>query len=246
MMVVGNGARSQWDRAETVQGFSQSPPNETLIRFAEAERLRHPHIGRALDIGCGAARNAASLARLGWSVLGIDASAAMLRAARERAAREQVHDRLHTAVATMEHLPARDACFDLIVAHGIWNLARSGAQFRRAVQEAARVAAPGAGVFVFTFSRHTLPPGAAPVPGEEWVFTEFAQQPQCFLTAGQLLAECAAAGFEPDPAVPLAELNRPRPASLLTPAGPVIYQGAFRKTARAARSIDGFDDHSTR
>ncbi len=61
--------------------------------------------------------------------------------------------------APMEHLPVPDRAFDLVVAHGIWNLARSGPQFRLAVAEAARAARPGAGLFVFTFSRNALPAG---------------------------------------------------------------------------------------
>ena len=61
-------------------------------------------------------------------------------------------------LAPMERLPMRDASVDLIVAHGIWNLASSSSQFRAAVREAARVARPGAALFVFTFSRTTIGP----------------------------------------------------------------------------------------
>ena len=121
-----------------------------------------------------------------------------------------------------------------MIAHGIWNLARSAAELRRAVREAARVAAPGAPLFVFTFSRHTFPAEITPVAGEPFVFTEFSGQPQCFLTAEQLVAELADAGFSPDPAVPLTEYNRPAPGSRpvaaapATPSRPVIYEAAFR------------------
>jgi hypothetical protein len=124
-------------------------------------------------------------------------------------------------------LPVADRSVDLIVAHGIWNLAGSSAQFRRAVAEAGRVAAHGAALFVFTFSRNTLPPGVAPVAGETFVFTEFSGQPQCFLTADQLVAELSAAGFDADPAVPLTEYNRRGPGSL-TAGAPVIYEMSFR------------------
>ena len=96
-----------------------------------------------------------------------------------------------------------------------------------AVREAARVAAPGALLFVFTFSRHTLAPDAVPVPGESFVFTQFSGEPQCFLTGADLLSELGAAGFVPDPAVPLVEHNRPKPGSL-SGGAPVIYEGGFR------------------
>ena len=130
----------------------------------------------------------------------------------------------------MHALPVRDRSIDLIVAHGIWNLARSGAEFRGAVAEAARVAAPGAALFVFTFSRHTLPPDAAPIAGEAFVFTQFSGAPQVFLTRDQLLEEMREAGFHPDPALPIRELNLPPPGQVRVGGAPVIYEAAFRKT----------------
>ena len=113
----------------------------------------------------------------------------------------------------MDHLPLADGSCDLVIAHGIWNLARSAAEFRGAVREAARVAAPGAALFVFTFSRDTFPPETAPVAGEPFVFTQFSGQPQCFLTAEQLVGELAEVGFAPEPAVPLTEYNRAPPGA---------------------------------
>lgn len=218
---------SPWTAAATVAGFAQSPPNPVLMRFAEAERMRS---GRhaALDIGCGAARNAAPLAALGWRVLGVDTSEPMLACARARVAGDEGGaTRPVYARATMDALPVADGSVDLIVAHGIWNLAESAARFRRAVREAARAAAPGAALFVFTFSRHTLPSDARPVPGERFVFTQFSGQPQCFLTADELTAEMAAAGFHADAGVPVTEYNRPAPGVMRVGA-PVIYEAAFR------------------
>jgi hypothetical protein len=100
--------------------------------------------------------------------------------------------------------------------------------FRRAVREAARAAQPGAGLFVFTFSRNTLGPEVAPVAGEPFVFTRFSGHPQCFLTSDELTSELSAAGFVPDPALPLHELNRRQAGPLRTPGPPVIYEGLFR------------------
>jgi SAM-dependent methyltransferase len=218
-------AGSPWSTPETVAGFARSLPNDVLMQFA-ARELR-PGRARALDLGCGAGRNAVPLAGLGWDVVGTDLSWPMLAAAAGRAQQEAVSARVHLILAPMDHIPARDGTFDLVIAHGIWNLARSAAEFRRAVGEAARVAAPGAALFVFTFSRHTLPPDTAPVPGEPFVFTQFSGRPQCFLTGAQLVAELGAFGFLPDPGVPLTEHNRPRPGAL-SGGAPVIYEAAFR------------------
>jgi ubiquinone/menaquinone biosynthesis C-methylase UbiE len=215
-----------WSDAATVAGFAQSPPNQTLMRFA----LRRLESGkrRVLDIGCGAGRNAVPLARQGWLVTAVDLSWPMLRAAVERARVESVTRHLQVLSAPMECLPVRSAAMDFVVAHGIWNLARSTAQFRAAVREAARVCRPGAALFVFTFSRTTLPPDVTPVNGEDFVFTQFSSEPQCFLTADQLVSELEAAGFVLDPAVALTEHNRPPAGAMRVGGPPVIYEGTFR------------------
>ena len=210
-----------------VAGFAQSAPNATLMRFAAAERRAG---ARALDVGCGAARNALPLAVSGWRVIGTDLSWPMLSAAAARSDSRPPSGRLSFVLAPMERLPIHDRSMDLIVAHGIWNLARSAVQFRAAVREAARVARAGAALFVFTFSRTTLPPEAPPVPGEPFVFTQFSGEPQCFLTDAQLVAELEAAGFRPDPAVPLTEHNVPPPGAIRTGGPPVIYEGVFRRS----------------
>ena len=225
-------AGSPWSEPGTVAGFVQSPPNDALMRIA-TER-RHP-AGRLLDIGCGAGRNAVPLARAGWQVAGTDLSLPMLTAAAARVAADSLASRLRLVLAPMEHLPFASNAFDFVVAHGIWNLARSGPEFRAAVNEAARVARPGATLFLFTFSRNTLPDTAEPVSGESFVFTQFSGQPQCFLTAEQLVTELAAAGFLPDPSVPLRELNRPHGA-LSTRGAPVIYEGVFSADGPAGTS----------
>jgi SAM-dependent methyltransferase len=217
-----------------VAGFAQSAPNAVLLRFAERERGRRRGKARALDIGCGAARNAIPLIRLGWDVIGVDLSWPMLGAAAQRARQEQMGDRLHLVLAPMNQIPVRSQSVDLVIAHGIWNLARSAVEFRQALREAARVARPDAGLFVFTFSRNTCPAEATPAEGEPFVFTEFSGQPQCFLTESQLIDELGAAGFARDPDVPLMEYNRPRPGTLPVGTVPVLYEAAFRFRPRRA------------
>jgi len=226
---------SSWDRPETVASFARSAPNETLLRFAERERQR-ARTPLALDLGCGAGRNALPLARSGWHVVAADVSWPMIVATASRARAEHLGGCVHAIVATMDALPLRARSVDLVIAHGVWNLARSAAEFRRAVRDAARVAHPGAALFVFTFSRSTLPPDAEPVQGEPFVFTQFSGQPQCFLTEAQLVSELASAGFGPDPGVPLTEHNRPRPGSFPTATVPVIYEATFRRTGDGAAS----------
>ncbi len=217
-----------WTSPETVAGFARSSPNDVLVRYAAA--LRAAGGAMAVDIGCGAGRNAIPLALQGWDVLGTDLSWPMLEAGRERANRESPAQRVWFTHAPMEALPAGDNTADLVVAHGIWNLAESASQFRAAVREAARVARAGAGLFVFTFSRHTLPASAAPETGETFVFTQFSGRRQVFLTEEELREEMHAARFDPDPAVPVTEYNRRPSGALSAGTGPVIYEAAFRRS----------------
>jgi ubiquinone/menaquinone biosynthesis C-methylase UbiE len=216
---------SPWNQPGTVEGFVRSPPNGALLQVA-AREVRVS--ARLLDIGCGAGRNALPLATAGWEVVGTDASLPMLTAAAGRVADAQLAGRVRLVCAPMHQLPLSSDSFDFIVAHGIWNLARTGREFRMAVAEAARVARTGCALFVFTFSRRTVGESARPLPDESFVFTEFSGQPQCFLTEEQIVSELAAYGFESDPSLPLRELNRPPKGTLRTQPGPVIFEGLFR------------------
>jgi ubiquinone/menaquinone biosynthesis C-methylase UbiE len=200
------------------------------MRFAQAH-IQRVGAGRLLDLGCGAGRNAVPLAREGFEVLATDLSWPMLRAAARRLEEEGLGCRVQLALAPMDDVPAADRGFDVVVAHGIWNLARSATEFRRAVAEAARVARGGARLFVFTFSRNTLPPEIRPVAGEPFVFTQFSGEPQCFLTAEQLVRELGSVGFVPDPEVPLTEYNRPAPGAVRAAGPPVIYEALFTRVS---------------
>ena len=214
-----------WSDAARVSGFAQSPPNQALMELAAARRDADRE--RLLDIGCGAGRNAVPLVRQGWTVAAIDLSLGMLRAAQQRLAAEAPGHRLGVALAPMEQLPIASGSIDFIVAHGIWNLAHTTAQFRAAVLEAARVARPGASLFVFTFSRSTLPASDQPLPGERYVFTRFSGGPQIFLTIEELVEELAAAGFSPDPSVPIVEHNRRAQSAVYVGGAPVFIEGVF-------------------
>lgn len=221
-------AGSAWSDAGTVEGFVHSPPNAALMDIAS--RAFQPS-ARLLDIGCGAGRNAVPLARLGWRIVGADLSSAMLTAAASRRKTEALAN-VDLVLAAMDSLPLTTNTFDFVVAHGIWNLARSGDEFRRAVREAARVARRGATLFLFTFSRNTLPAAVEPVAGESFVFTQFSGRPQCFLTGEQIVNELAACAFEPDPSYPLRELNRRRTGELPQYSAPVIFEGVFSCTSK--------------
>jgi len=84
-------------------------PSPLLVEAAE---LLAP--GRALDLACGAGRNAIYLASLGWSVLAVDSSPAALGILRERAAAGGL--RIDARQADLEggEFAIEPASFDLI------------------------------------------------------------------------------------------------------------------------------------
>jgi len=70
-----------WDRHYSDASSLDFTPAPLLVEVAEMLPA-----GRALDLACGAGRNALHLARLGWSVTAVDRSAVAIGLLRERAA----------------------------------------------------------------------------------------------------------------------------------------------------------------
>lgn len=219
----------RWCEPGLVERFRTNAPNEVLMRYARRLQSAAAEPLLALDIGGGAGRNAVPLAQLGFHVVCVDLAGPMLRAAQIKRRQEETEDTVLLAQSPLAPLPFRDAQFDLIIAHGIWNLANSSLEFRSGVAEAARVAKPGARLFLFTFSRHTIPDEAAPVEGETFVFTQFNGEPCCFLREEEIIRELHEAGFERDSAGPLTEYNCPPPPYNAVQRPPVIYEGTFTR-----------------
>jgi ubiquinone/menaquinone biosynthesis C-methylase UbiE len=91
--------------------------------------------GDLLDAGMGAGRLLGELAGRGWTVSGLDASAEMVEAARERL--PEAAGRFH--VGPIEHLPFPDGSFDVVTATGVLEYTL----VTPALAEAVRVLRPG-------------------------------------------------------------------------------------------------------
>ena len=111
-------------------------------------------VGRLLDVGTGTGRLLEVLSARADSVVGVDASRAMLALARGRLARMRLDGATEAAVrqGDMYRLPFPDGMFDAAVMHMLLHHADDPAA---AVAEAARVLAPGGRLVVIDFSPHT-------------------------------------------------------------------------------------------
>jgi SAM-dependent methyltransferase len=125
-------AYSPW-RASELGAITEQLERQLILELVGDDPGR-----RMLDIGCGDGEFALELKRRGAAVVGIDASAEMIDAARARAARESADVRFEVAVA--ERLPFADGQFDLVTAITILCFVADAAPV---FQEIARVMRPG-------------------------------------------------------------------------------------------------------
>ncbi len=143
---------SYFSHPETVLDYARAAVRLGL--WASEREVFTKHIPRescVLELGCGAARVSAALARDGWSdLVATDFSAAMVDAAREVCATLGVSDRVRCAVADATALPFDAGAFDAaIFAFNGLQMIPKAARREAAIREIARVLRPG-GVFVFT------------------------------------------------------------------------------------------------
>src|SRR5689334_10503914 len=96
-----------WELSYSKASNLASDPEALLVLVPEL-----PAPGRALDLACGAGRNAIYLARLGWRVTAVDSSPAAIARLRERAEGLPVESR----VADLERgeFPIEPHGYDLI------------------------------------------------------------------------------------------------------------------------------------
>jgi len=105
--------------------------------------------GRALDIGTGPGQIVIKLAQRlrGWSFVGVDRSAGMIRQARESlgAGEEAVRGRVKFEIADGNQLPFPDRSFELVMCNSVLHhLAEPG----KLLSEMARLATPGGAILL--------------------------------------------------------------------------------------------------
>lgn len=134
-----NPARLDFLRDVAIRHFDRDP--RSLRPFAGLD---------AVDVGCGGGLVSEPLARMGFSVLGIDADARAITVAREHARLMGLADRISYAVATAEELAAEGRQFALVCC---LELVEHVPQPRRLIADLARLTRPGGLIILSTLNR---------------------------------------------------------------------------------------------
>jgi len=152
-----------WDTRYRTRGTSSDLPAEFLM-----EAIKDSKPGRALDLACGAGRNAVLLASRGWQVTGVDASSAGLKIAQSRTAALGLEIELIQADLETGEFQLEEQSFDLIIDffylhRALWPVIRTGLKI--------------GGVFVAEIHLQDITPGIKPM------------NPEFLLAPGELLSE---------------------------------------------------------
>ncbi len=162
MTTAADPSRERWNRRWAGERASAATtPSAFLI--AETEALPP---GRALDVACGAGRNAVWLARRGWRVTGVDFSDVALRAARELAAASGVEIEWIEADAVTWVPPGR--AYDLVT---VMYLQLPAHERRAALAHAAAAVRPGGTLLVVGHDRLNLTEGSGGPTQADVLFT---------------------------------------------------------------------------
>lgn len=158
-----------WERSETVERFAARDPDHRLRALVNL--YPGPSRVRVLDLGCAGGRNTVFLSALGFDVMAMDASSAMVEETRRRLVPLVGSGESSRRVrrGKMDRLSGlKDASVDLIVALGIYQSAASRKEWDRALAESSRVLARGGRILVATHTHRFDPEGKGlvPVPGE--------------------------------------------------------------------------------
>jgi SAM-dependent methyltransferase len=187
-----------WESAENVERFAAREPDVRLAALIPG--YADPRAASVLDLGCAGGRNTVFLARLGFDVLALDASEAMVAETRRRMTPivGEAEAERRVRVGRMDDLGwAPAASFDLVVALGLYHCAQSRAEWDRSLSETARVLAPGGQLLVSVFTPETdlTGRGISPVPGEPHVYEGFESGRSVLVDAPTLDAELARHGL---------------------------------------------------
>ncbi|MDB5661773.1 MAG: ArsR family transcriptional regulator [Sphingomonas bacterium] len=137
-------------RAEDWDAIRSLHVAESEVEAAILRALGDGPLGRLVDIGTGTGRMIELLGGQASNALGIDRSPEMLRLARAKLA-SAGQDRVELRQGDMYALPVPSGSADSVVLHQVLHYAQQPAA---AVNEAARLLAPGGGLLIVDFAPH--------------------------------------------------------------------------------------------
>ncbi len=123
------------------------------VAMAMVDRCSSPSAGPVLDVGCGPGLHAVQLARRGFQVTAMDASAEMVRQARRRVGEQSLDDQVQVLRSDTHYLAFAPDSFALVVALGVVPWLHSPA---RAIGEWARVLRAGGHLVVSADNRFRI------------------------------------------------------------------------------------------
>lgn len=189
-----------WEDPDQVEKFASREPDRRLVELVPSYTMRS--MVRVLDLGCAGGRNTVYLAERGFDVHAVDSSSAMVSRTRERLV-PVVGDemaRRRVRLAAMDDLGMfPDGSFILVIALGVHHNAHSREEWRRAIDETARVLARGGLLLSSNFTPRTdlTGEGVTPVEGEPGVYEGLPSGRHTLLEADDHDAEMARVGLVP-------------------------------------------------
>lgn len=206
----GEQAQAFWNSDACVDMFAARDPDHRLVTLVE--EYDDPSSVAVLDIGCAGGRNAVLLVEHGFEVTAIDFAPAMVERTRQRVRAIRPAAANRVLLARMDALEfAPDDRFDLVVALGVYQQAKSVGEWELALRETSRVLKTGGRCLVANFAPGTRMGDSTPelVPGSRFVYSGFRYGNACLLEPEALDEEFAAVGLVPE--TPTALVDRETP-----------------------------------
>jgi len=157
-MKVNRVSEKFWNNKDNIEWFKKRPMSPYWIDF-----FSHiPSITnkRVLDLGCGTGRNSEMLINLGYNVYCCDRYATMIKETKNLLKKMKLSRQFingHVSIQSMDRLSFKPDFFDIVLSHGVYHNAFTEEEFKKSIQESARVLKNSGFLCYNIFSSNILP-----------------------------------------------------------------------------------------